>query len=118
MAEDKRFPDPAAVMATPQKTKWKVAEQIMGSMCCSKLQHLQLHWNMRGVGVLHVSERRRKVCTFIEFVRYVTSSILQSDNVNPACSVAVVLQRRTCIRENRHLFAYTLMCVRIRNHHH
>ena len=27
---------------------------------------------------------------FIEFARYVTSSILQSDNVSPACSVAVV----------------------------
>ena len=34
--------------------------------------------------------------------------------MNPACSVAVVLQRRTCIRENRQLFAYKLMCVRIR----
>ena len=54
---------------------------------------------------------------FIEFARYVTSSILQSDNVNPACSVAVVLLRRTCIRENRHLFAYKLMCLRIRNIH-
>ena len=34
MAEDKRFPVPAAVrpavMTTPPKTKWKAAEQIMG----------------------------------------------------------------------------------------
>ena len=37
--------------------------------------------------------------------------------MDPACSVAVVLQRRTYIRENRQLFAYKLMCVRIRNIH-
>ena len=37
--------------------------------------------------------------------------------MNPACSVAVVLQRRICIRENRHLFAYKLMCLRICNIH-
>ena len=37
--------------------------------------------------------------------------------MDPACSVAVVLQHRTCIRENRQLFAYNLMCVRIRNIH-
>ena len=37
--------------------------------------------------------------------------------MNPACSVAVVLQRSTCIRENRHLFAYKLMCVHIHNIH-
>ena len=37
--------------------------------------------------------------------------------MNPACSVAVVLQRRTCIRENRQLLAYKLMSVRIRNIH-
>ena len=37
--------------------------------------------------------------------------------MNPACSVAVVLQRGTCIRENRQLFAYKLMCVRIRSIH-
>ena len=54
---------------------------------------------------------------FIEFARYATSSIWLSDHVDPACSVAVVLQRRTCIRENRQLFAYKLMCVRIRNIH-
>ena len=37
--------------------------------------------------------------------------------MNPACSVAVVLQRRTCIREKRQLFAYKFICVHIRNIH-
>ena len=71
---------------------------------------------MRGVGVLHVSERRRKVCTFY-WICSIRNKLYLTEHVNPAFSVAVVLQRRTCIRENRQLFSYKLMCVRIRNIH-
>ena len=115
MAEDKHFPVAAAVrpavMATPPKTKWKVAEQSMGKYV---LQLTATFTTTLEHAFFSFPKDDERYAHFIEFARYVTSSILQSDNVNPACSVVFV---KTCIRENRHLFAYKLMCLRIRNIH-
>ena len=72
---------------------------------------------MRGVGLFTFPKDDERYAHFIEFARYVRNKLYLTEHVNPAFSVAVVLQRRTCIRENRQLFSYKLMRVRIRNIH-